>query len=241
MADLILDILGLPFGPDRQGQVFDERTSIGLEVGEAVPCFHFHGFEERAASTVDRIGRAVYQGIGMLAGVRGHLFKAVLDSSRAIAQKIHADALAGRARVSSDSMAHLVRPYGIVGKPGRVSSWPISGISLMDAANYERAINPDAIALAAAKAQKPGLVVARRPGVVAARVQVNRQAALNGMLRAAVKAVEPQIYRSADRMVQAEWRVYIDHRIAEELSTPEMRRRLQHQREWSAGLRQTRY
>lgn len=236
MSELLtLDILGLPFGLDRQNQLFDERTSIGLEVGESVPAFYYHGFSERAASSVSRIGRAVYQGIGTLAGRRGHVFKAMLDGGRAIAQKIFADALAGRARVSSDSMAHLVRPYGILGKAGVVTSWPISGISLMDASTFESAINPDAVALAAAKASRPGLVVARRSGAAAARVQPRHQAAID----VAVKACWPHINRAADQMVRAEWRRYIDHRIAVELSTPEIHRRMQRRREWLAGLRDT--
>lgn len=149
---LTLDVLGLPFGVDRQGQEFDHGTDIGLAVGDSVPAYYFHGFAERAAKAVGRIGRAVYQGVGEIAGRAGHVFRVELDRANALAERIYADAAKGLARASSDSATHLVRPAGIVGKPGKVTSWPIFAMSLMDATVAGQAINPNAIALAAAKA-----------------------------------------------------------------------------------------
>ena len=55
-------------------------------------------------------------------------------------------------RASSDAIAHLVRPTGILGRPGYVSSWPVAALSLMDAKTYETAINPRAIAMPAVRA-----------------------------------------------------------------------------------------
>ena len=151
-AEYELDVLGLPFGTDRQGQEFDTSTDIGLSVGDAVPAYYFHGFAEKAARAVGRIGRAVYQGVGEVAGKAGHVFRVTLDRANALAARIYDDATKGEARASSDSASHLVRPAGIVGKPGRVSSWPIFALSLMDARTAGAAINQNAIALAAAKA-----------------------------------------------------------------------------------------
>lgn len=147
-----LQVVGLPFGEDRQGQWFDEGTAVDLEPGEERPVYYFHGFLERAAKAVKRLGRAIYRGVGELAGVRGHLFDVTLDTSHPMAAQVLASAKAGQARVSSDSTVHLVRPAGIVGKPGRVSAWPVIGLSIMDAETASQAVNPRALALAAAKA-----------------------------------------------------------------------------------------
>lgn len=147
--ELALDIVGLPFGADRQDQVFTADTNIDLVQGDSVPVYFHHGFAERAAKAVARVGRAIYQGIGEINGVTGQIFRVALDKTLPLAHKLYQDAVKGMVRASSDSMAHLVRPYGIVGKAGVVTSWPISGMSLMDAATYETAVNPNAIARAA--------------------------------------------------------------------------------------------
>jgi len=80
------------------------------------------------------------------------MFRVKLDSAHEKARDVYEAAKAGTARASSDSSAHLVRPHGIVGKPGKVSAWPIFALSLMDAETADAAINPRAVAMAAAKA-----------------------------------------------------------------------------------------
>lgn len=146
--DLTLSVLGLPFGTDRQGQTFDQNTNIGLQPGDAVPAFYWHGYAERNAGAVKSIGKATYERVDKA----GHWFKVQLDSASDVARKIYEDAKAGLARASSDSSSHLVRPYGIVGKPGNVTNWPIFAMSLMDSTTAPAAVNPRAIAVAAAKA-----------------------------------------------------------------------------------------
>lgn len=145
---LSLEVLGLPFGTDRQGQVFDQNTNIGLQPGDAVPAFYWHGYAERNAGAVKSIGRAVYDRVD----AAGHWFKVQLDNASDVARKIYDDAKAGLARASSDSSSHLVRPFGITGKPGYVTNWPIFAMSLMDSTTAPAAVNPRAIAVAAAKA-----------------------------------------------------------------------------------------
>lgn len=145
---LTLEVLGLPFGTDRQGQTFDGNTNIGLQPGDAVPAFYWHGYAERTDSAVKSIGRAVYDKVDSA----GHWFKVILDNTSDVARKIYEDAKAGLARASSDSSSHLVRPFGITGKPGYVSNWPIFAMSLMDSTTAPAAVNPRAIAMAAAKA-----------------------------------------------------------------------------------------
>jgi HK97 family phage major capsid protein len=188
-GDLNLEIVGLPFGTDRQGQVFDAGTNIDLALGDAIPVYHYHGFAEIASKSVGRIGTAIYKGVGTLSGVTGHVFSVALDAAKSIAQKIYTDAQQGRARASSDSSSHLVRPAGIVGKPGRVTNWPIFAMSLMDADTADAAVNPRAIALAAAKAftseqldELSGEAGAAKAGATFARRNRDRITAIKAML-----------------------------------------------------------
>lgn len=148
VGEMVLEVLGLPFGTDRQGQVFDKSTDIGLSQGDEIPALYYHGFAERAAKSVKRLGKAVYSGVTDA----GHMFRVTLDAAHEKAQDVYEAAKAGAARASSDSSAHLVRPHGIVGKPGHVSAWPIFALSLMDAETANAAVNPRAVAMAAAKA-----------------------------------------------------------------------------------------
>ena len=148
VGEMVLEVLGLPFGTDRQGQVFDRSTDIGLAQGDEIPALYYHGFAERAAKSVKRLGKAVYSGVTDA----GHMFRVTLDAAHEKAQDVYEAAKAGSARASSDSSAHLVRPHGIVGKPGHVSAWPIFALSLMDAETANSAVNPRAVAMAAAKA-----------------------------------------------------------------------------------------
>ena len=148
VGEMVLEVLGLPFGTDRQGQVFDRSTDIGLAQGDEIPALYYHGFAERAAKSVKRLGKAVYSGVTDA----GHMFRVTLDAAHEKAQDVYEAAKAGSARASSDSSAHLVRPHGIVGKPGHVSAWPIFALSLMDAETANAAVNPRAVAMAAAKA-----------------------------------------------------------------------------------------
>jgi len=188
-GDLKLQIVGLPFGTDRQGQVFDASTNIDLSLGDTIPVYHYHGFAEIASKSVGRIGTAIYKGISTLNGITGHVFDVALDAAKSIAQKIHADAAQGRARASSDSSSHLVRPAGIVGKPGRVTNWPIFAMSLMDADTADAAVNPRAIALAAAKAltseqldELSGEADAAKAGATFARRNRDRITSIKAML-----------------------------------------------------------
>jgi hypothetical protein len=147
-AEGVLDIDGLPLGTDRQGQTFTADTNVDLNPGDRVPLYFYHGFAETKSDTVQKIGEAVYQ--GLISGA--HKFKGYLDLAIDKAKSIWADAVAGKGiPVSSDSAGHLVRPTGILGKPGTVTNWPIFALSLMDAGSHV-AINPRAVAFAAAKA-----------------------------------------------------------------------------------------
>lgn len=143
---LSLDILGVPHGEDRQKQVFTESTDLGdLPV---VPLVYFHGFDERNQRVVERIGWAVKA----IRDKSGQWYRGMLDKANPLARKIYDDAVKGLARASSDAVAHLVRPTGIVGKPGIVTSWPVAFLSLMDSTTYDRAVNMNAVALPAVKA-----------------------------------------------------------------------------------------
>jgi HK97 family phage major capsid protein len=141
-----LRVLGLPHGVDRQGQVFDAQTDLG-DAGE-IPVYYWHGYGEQSAKAVKLLGRAVRAE----RDAQGQWFDTYLKKGDPRAEKIYSDAAKGMARASSDSAPHLVRPVGIVGKAGRVSSWPILAMSLMDAETASTAVNPQAIAVPALKA-----------------------------------------------------------------------------------------
>lgn len=144
--DLTLDVLGMPHGIDRAGQRFDAATDLGdLPV---IPVVYYHGYAEEARAKVERIGWATK---GERNG-EGQWYRVTLDSNKPLARKIYTDAAKGLVRASSDAIAHLVRPLGILGKPGYVSSWPIAALSLMDERTYSLAFNQRAIALPALKA-----------------------------------------------------------------------------------------
>jgi hypothetical protein len=145
-GELTLDVLGVPHGQDRQGQVFDERTHLGDL--PAVPVYYHHGFDEMRKPIVELIGWAVKT----VRDGAGQWFRATLNKAKSISQTIYNDAVKGKVTASSDAVSHLVRPVGIVGRPGRVSSWPVAGLSLMDASTAGTAINPRAIAMPAVRA-----------------------------------------------------------------------------------------
>lgn len=143
---MVLDILGVPHGLDRQQQTFNAQTDLGdIPV---VPLVYFHGFNARQERVVQRIGWAVKAA----RDAAGQWYRGYLDKGSAQAIKIFADAAKGLARASSDAVGHLVRPTGIIGKPGTVTSWPVAYISLMDATTYDLAVNMNAVAIPAIKA-----------------------------------------------------------------------------------------
>jgi hypothetical protein len=145
-GELALDVLGVPHGRDRQGQTFDAQTDLGPM--QSVPVVYWHGFDERSEPVVETIGWAAKG----RRDASGQWYRVVLDKAKGIAAKIYDDAVKGMVRASSDAIAHLVRPTGILGRPGYVSSWPVAALSLMDAKTYETAINPRAIAMPAVRA-----------------------------------------------------------------------------------------
>lgn len=141
--ELTLDVLGAPYGVDRQGQEFTPSTDFGPS--PVVPVLYWHGF-----------GQSDFEWLGWAYKAqrddRGQWFRVVLDGAKDIGRRIYDAAKAGKARASSDAMSHLVRPTGILGRPGKIEKWPIGALSLMDDRNYETAVNPRAVAVPAMKA-----------------------------------------------------------------------------------------
>lgn len=168
-GSLRVRILGGPHGTDRQGQTFDTGTDFGR--ARIVPLLYYHGFREQNEPHVTWIGEATKAE----RDDAGQWYVGELDPELDISKQIYADATAGKARASSDSMPHLVRPKGILGKPGRVTSWPIGAISLMDASTHEFAVNPGAMVSAAKAvldgddADKPGDEAVKAGATIARR------------------------------------------------------------------------
>lgn len=142
-GELSLRVLGAPYGVDRQGQEFHYGTDFGdLPI---VPAIYWHGWGQDDGERIGWAHKAERD-------AQGQWYRVVLDTSKATAQKVYEAAVKGMARASSDAIAHLVRPKGILGKAGKVDRWVIGALSLMDEATYQSAVNPRAIALPALKA-----------------------------------------------------------------------------------------
>lgn len=141
--DLTLDVLGAPYGMDKQGQEFHAGTDFGPS--PVVPVLYWHGFGQNDFEWLGWAYKAQRD-------ERGQWFRVVLDATKDLARRIFNAAKAGKARASSDAMSHLVRPAGILGRPGKVDKWPIGALSLMDDRNFETAVNPRAVAIPAVRA-----------------------------------------------------------------------------------------
>lgn len=141
--DLTLDVLGAPYGIDRQGQEFHSQTDFGPS--PVVPVLYWHGFGQNDFEWLGWAYKAQRD-------ERGQWFRVILDNTKALARRIYDAAKAGKARASSDAMNHLVRPVGILGRRGKVDKWPIGALSLMDDRNFETAVNPRAVAIPAVRA-----------------------------------------------------------------------------------------
>lgn len=141
--ELELEVLGAPYGVDKQGQEFHAGTDFGdLPM---VPVIYWHGW---GADDGERIGWA-YKAKRDEAG---QWYRVVLDRTKQVAGKIYSDAVKGLVRASSDALSHLVRPHGVLNKPGRIDRWVIGALSLMDSYTSDTAVNPRAIAIASVKA-----------------------------------------------------------------------------------------
>ncbi len=145
-----LDVLGLPFGSaddkDAQGEWFDGGTQFHSDKWPLPPVVYYHSFnpDGTPAGAPAYIGRTVKRWVD----AAGVWFRAVLDDTSDLAQRVIAAARQGAARASSGGIAHLCR----VDSDGHIREWPVGELSLFDMGEGRTPANRHAVALPAMKA-----------------------------------------------------------------------------------------
>jgi hypothetical protein len=156
-----LDVLGVPFGgpfngKDEQGDYFSPRTKIYAEKFPHPLTIYFHGWDLQGRPSGDpvEIGNASYSHVD----TQGHWYRVDLYPEVPQAQQVYKASLAGKARASSGSIAHLVRGDK---KTGEIRVWPVAELTLVELEGGRRAVNPYAVAMPSLKAayDRAGMVL----------------------------------------------------------------------------------
>lgn len=141
--DWKLEVLGAPYGWDRDNEQFTEKTDFMLNVGDTRPAIYFHGLEQTGndwAEKPELIGKATVT----RRDDKGLWFEVILDKANKFAKRIWEAAKQGIARASSGAINHLVR-YEADEKT--ISVWPIGELSLIDESLFRHPANPRAVAM----------------------------------------------------------------------------------------------
>jgi len=129
-GEWIIEILGVPFGSpsdrDSDGEFFTAQTKLHLDKFPTPPLLYYHGFDEQKQPAAEPI--FVGKTIGYEVRNDGVWFRGVLDKAIAQAKAVWDAALAGMARASSGSIAHLVRKT----RDGMLLEWPLAELSVFD-------------------------------------------------------------------------------------------------------------
>jgi len=138
----VLEVLGIPYGGpyggrDAQGEYFTQESDLWLERIARRPVVYYHGLAEGEAAP-----QVIGEELGWERRDDGVWFRVALDQGKALARRVWEAAQAGFARASSGAIAHLVR----VAADGRILSWPVGELSLLDAREHQPA-NPFAVAV----------------------------------------------------------------------------------------------
>ncbi len=159
VGDWEIEVRGVPYGTDGDGQTFDANTDYMLDAFPTPVITYHHGIQP---------GKKGIQGQPIIIGktirvekrADGIWLRVLLDKTLDFARRVWEAAKKGLAVASSDSIAHLAR-LEVNGKQifyekdkgGRISVWPLAGVSLWDSGNGNfRPASPNAIALPAMKA-----------------------------------------------------------------------------------------
>jgi hypothetical protein len=154
-----IEIRAVPFGMDGDQQSFDAETDYMLDTFSTPAILYHHGINPGKQSLQEKpviIGKSV----SVEKRADGIYIRAILDKTLEFARRVWEAAKNGIAVASSDSISHLAR-LDVGGKrimyekgrAGRISVWPLAGVSLWD--NVKENFNPasqNAIALPAMKA-----------------------------------------------------------------------------------------
>lgn len=137
-----LMVLGAPYGWDKDGERFTEKTNFMLDIGESRPAIYFHGLNTNAngvMETPEVIGKAT----AVKRDEQGLWFEVILDKANKFAKRVWDAAKRGIAKASSGAINHLVRDE----PDGTISVWPIGELSLIDEGLYRHPANPRAVAM----------------------------------------------------------------------------------------------
>jgi HK97 family phage major capsid protein len=143
----VLDVLGIPYGgpfggKDAHGEYFTPETDLWLERIPKRPVVYYHGLADG-----DGVPQVIGEELGWERRAEGVWFRVALDRASELARQVWEAAQRGLARASSGAIGHLVR----VAPDGRIITWPVGEMSLLDARQH-RPANPYAVALIHAKA-----------------------------------------------------------------------------------------
>lgn len=132
----VLEVLAAPYGSatrkDRLKQFFSVRTDFMIDIGDRRPTMYLHGFSPRRRA----MNQPPVLGIAEVVRVdeQGLWMRTELDNGD-LSRRVWEAAKLGKARASSDSIAHLARPRDQPDgspTPGEVTCWPIAAISVFD-------------------------------------------------------------------------------------------------------------
>jgi len=152
-----LDVLGNPYGPDSDGQWFDENSQIVS--GSEIPVVYYHSLDDGGngfASVPVVIGKA----INPTKKSDGTWWHVILDKAKEKAAKVWQAAQQGAAVASSGAIEYLsrleiggkMRPYD-KRVPGRIAVWHMGELSLWENnTGKRRQAHPYAVAVPALKA-----------------------------------------------------------------------------------------
>jgi hypothetical protein len=193
-----LEVLGLPYGgpiggKDLQKEYFDEQTDFMLKPGDTRPVIYFHGDNPGGQPDMrpEVIGTAVLDRYD----AKGGWFQVTLDKAKKYAQRLWQAAVRGAAAASSGAVAHLVRK----GPDGRIITWPVGELTLLDTGEGRMPANPFATVSVKALYDEAGIQMpeafaeAERDSVVADAAEDDGQVAAKSIelaLAAATAALE---------------------------------------------------
>jgi len=165
-GDWELDVLGNPYGPDSDGQWFDENTQFIS--GTEIPVVYYHSFDEDGKNFA-QVPIIVGKAINPTKKSDGTWWRVVLDKTVGKANDLIEAAKRGAVVASSGAIEYLSR-IEINGKlqrysksiPGRIAVWAMGELSLWENdTGKRRQAHPYAVAVPAMKAiyEQAGLTV----------------------------------------------------------------------------------
>lgn len=171
VGDWEIEIKAVPYGTDEEQQTFDFNTDYMEDTFSSPAILYHHGIKPGTKAqgvrglvtgeSLESKPMVIGKSIGVEKRADGVYIRAILDKTVEYARRVWDAAKRGLAVASSDSIMHLARLDIGGGKsimyekdrPGRISVWPLAGVSLWDSGNGN--FNPasrNAYALPAMKA-----------------------------------------------------------------------------------------